>query len=136
VRDPRVGLAGLAGGIGILSGLALGAIGGHWIPIPVGVAMLSALLLLNMSGGRLRKPLAVAVAVVLGLLSLPLIFTIGSVMLIGALLALTVVFYRRHEEIPAWLIDSRHHRRGRSPAQDPPGGGAIEGLDRRNPLGR
>lgn len=111
MRDPRMGLAGVSAGVGMLSALFLGMIGGHWFPIPASMFVLSGLLMLNMSGGPLRKPLAIVVAIILGLLSLPLIFTIGSITLIGAILALLVVFYREHDAMPDWLVTRRERRR-------------------------
>jgi hypothetical protein len=116
VRDPRVAFAAVSGGFGVLSGLFLAALVGRLSWLPLMVLVLSALLVANAGGGPLRAPLLAAQALVLGLLSLPLMLNgSGVVLLIGCLFAVAALFYRPPApgaEAPLWLRETRR-RRGR-----------------------
>lgn len=113
--DPRVGLAGISAGIGILAALFLGTIGGHWWVLPLPMAGLSVMLLFNLRGGPLRKALTIVQAVFLGVVSLPLLLNgAGVITLIGCLAAVAAVFYREplpDAPMPEWLQTRRVRRR-------------------------
>ncbi len=118
-RDPRAGCSGVAGGIGVLSGLFLGVLVGRWSWLPLVLVLLGVLLLINMGGGPLRRPLLVLNALALGGLSLPLMLNgSGVILLIGCIFAVTALFYRPHQpgaDTPGWLVDTRHGRRQPAP---------------------
>lgn len=136
-------MSAVAGGFGVLSGLFLGFLGGRWLPLPLVVITLSVILLLHAGGGPLRQPLLVAVATLLGTLSLPLLLNgSGVVLLIGCVFAVAAIFYRPPlpgAPVPGWLRERRRRSRPRpsaakaatpttirppSPPADPAGDGA------------
>ncbi len=130
MRDPRVGLCGISAGIGLLSALFLGMIGQHWAIVPLPLATVSILLLINMGGGPLRPVLTILQAVILGLLSLPLMLNgTGVITLMGCLFAVAAIFYRTpapEAPMPEWLQTRRVRRRrlrhrSASQAADPAG---------------
>ncbi len=106
--------------MGVLSGLFLGVLVGRWSWLPLGLVLLGVLLLINMGGGPLRRPLLILNALALGGLSLPLMLNgSGVILLIGCIFAVTALFYRPHPPdaaMPAWLVDTRH---GRKRSADP-----------------
>ena len=116
MRDPRVGMSGVAGGFGVLAAVFLGLLPGG-LPIAVPVGAVAVMLLLNLRGGPLRLPLLVILAVVLGGLSLPLMLNgSGVVLLIGALFAVAAIFYRPPAPgapPPGWLEERRTRSRRR-----------------------
>ena len=132
-RDPRGGLCGISAGIGLLAALFLGMIGQHWAVLPLPLATVSVLLLINMGGGPLRPVLTVVQAVILGLLSLPLMLNgIGVITLMGCLFAVAAIFYRTpapNAPMPEWLQTRRvrrrrmRHRGGSRPTDVPAAGG-------------
>ena len=135
MRDPRVGLCGISAGIGLLSALFLGMIGQHWAILPLPLATVSVLLLINMGGGPLRPVLTILQAIILGLLSLPLMLNgTGVITLMGCLFAVAAIFYHTpaaEAPMPEWLQTRRvrrrrmRHRSGTPPtevAEAAPGG--------------
>jgi hypothetical protein len=126
VADPRSGLLAMSAVVGVLAAAFLAMVGGHAMALPIPMAALSAALFLNRSGGPLRTPLAVVQAVLLGLVSLPLMLNgSGVITLIGCLAAVAALFYREPSgtEVPAWLQARRVHGRRRRPAGAGPAGG-------------
>ena len=115
MSDPRVGLGGISGGIGLVAAFFLGMIGGHWWVLPLPLGAISAMLLFNIAGGPLRKPLLIVQAVFLGLISLFLILNgTGVITLIGCVTAVAAIFYKPpapQAPMPAWLESRRVRRR-------------------------
>jgi len=124
VADPRSGLLAVSGVVGLLAAAFLGIVGGHMWVLPIPIAALSFMLLLNRRGGPLRTVLAVLQALLLGLVSLPLLLNgSGVITLIGCIAAVAAIFYREpaaDEPTPAWLVAQRAHGR-RRPAAEPAG---------------
>lgn len=126
MADPRAGFLTLSAIVGVLASVFLSMIGGHAFALPVPMAALSIALFFNRHGGPLRTPLAIAQAVLLGLLTLPLMLNgSGVITLIGCLAAVVALLYREPErpEMPGWLQTRRVHGRRRAaagPAAAPP----------------
>ena len=129
MADPRVGLLGVAAGVGLVTAFFLALVGGHVLVLPVPLGVLSLMLLLNLRQRLVRTVLAVLVAVFEGLLSLPLLLNgTGVIPLIGCLAGVAALFY--HEPAagtptPGWLETRRvRHRRGRTPSASHSEGGS------------
>ena len=135
MRDPRVGLCGISAGIGLLAALFLGMIGQHWAILPLPLATVSVLLLINMGGGPLRPVLTVVQAIILGVLSLPLMLNgTGVITLMGCLFAVAAIFYRTpaaDAPMPEWLQTRRVRRRRmrHRGGSRPPGTPAADGVE-------
>lgn len=131
--DPRTGLLAITGGIGVLTAVFMAMVVG-FTALPMVLMALALLLLFNLRGGPLRQPLAVLNAVVLGVLTFPLLLNgTGAVTLIGCIAAIAAIFYRApaaDAQMPGWLQTQRVRRRrgrGPAPAEAPTGGAPEEG---------
>ena len=146
MADPRSGMLTVSSIIGLLAAAFLAMVGGHTWVLPVPIAALSVMLLFNRAGGPLRTVLAILQAIVLGLVTLPLMLNgSGVITLIGCIAAVAAIFHRDPvpgSPMPAWLEQRRVHgrRRRASPPQagDPAPGAAdgapTEGEDAAGPL--
>ncbi len=124
--DPRAGLLALSSVVGLLAAAFLLMVGGHAWALPVPIAALSVALLVNRRGGPLRTALAIAQAVLLGLVTLPLMLNgSGVITLIGCIAAVAALAYRDPapgSSMPTWLEARRvHGRRGTRASGGPAG---------------
>ena len=122
VADPRTGFLTLSAIVGVLAAVFLAMVGGHAMALPVPMAAISIALFVNRRGGPLRAPLAVVQALLLGLITLPLMLNgSGVITLIGCLAAVVALFYRDPDraEPPSWLQTRRVHGRRRPTAAGP-----------------
>lgn len=129
VADPRAGFLTLSAVVGVLAAAFLAMVGGHAMALPIPMAAVSAALFLNRAGGPLRTPLAILQAVLLGLVTLPLMLNgSGVITLIGCLAAVAALFYREPTgtDVPAWLETRRVHGRRRRPEAGAPPAGPAE----------
>lgn len=131
IGDPRTGLLAITGGIGLLTAVFMAMVIG-FSALPMVLTAMSLLLLFNLRGGPLRQPLAIINALVLGILTFPLLLNgTGAVTLIGCIAGVAAIFYHpptAEAALPGWLETRRirHRRARRSAAAEVAGDAAPE----------